>query len=99
MFNALGQPIDGKEAVKTAKTYPIHRPAPDFAKQSSKGELLETGIKVIDLIAPIVKGGKGGLFGGADVGKTVIITELINNSAKEHGGVSVFTAVGYISSE
>src|SRR5258708_2376372 len=99
MFNALGQPIDGKEAVKTAKTYPIHRPAPDFAKQSSKVELLETGIKVIDLIAPIVKGGKVGLFGGAGVGKTVIITELINNVAKQHGGVSVFAGVGERSRE
>lgn len=99
MFNALGQPIDGQPAVKTAKTYPIHRPAPDFAKQSSKVELLETGIKVIDLIAPIVKGGKVGLFGGAGVGKTVIITELINNVAKQHGGVSVFAGVGERSRE
>ncbi|MBX4187313.1 MAG: F0F1 ATP synthase subunit beta [Candidatus Doudnabacteria bacterium] len=99
MFNALGHPIDGKSAVKTAKSYPIHRPAPEFAKQSSKVELLETGIKVIDLIAPIVKGGKVGLFGGAGVGKTVIITELINNVAKHHGGVSVFAGVGERSRE
>ena len=99
MFNALGQPIDGKEPVKTAKKYPIHRPAPEFAKQSSKVELLETGIKVIDLIAPIVKGGKVGLFGGAGVGKTVIITELIHNIAQEHGGVSVFAGVGERSRE
>ena len=99
MFNALGQPIDGQAAVKTSKSYPIHRPAPDFAKQSSKVELLETGIKVIDLIAPIVKGGKVGLFGGAGVGKTVIITELINNVAKQHGGVSVFAGVGERSRE
>ncbi len=99
MFNALGEPIDGLEAVKTAKSYPIHRPAPEFAKQSSKVELLETGIKVIDLIAPIVKGGKVGLFGGAGVGKTVIITELINNVAKQHGGVSVFAGVGERSRE
>lgn len=99
MFNALGQPIDDKDPAKTAKKYPIHRPAPDFAKQSGKVELLETGIKVIDLIAPIVKGGKVGLFGGAGVGKTVIITELINNIAKEHGGVSVFAGVGERSRE
>ncbi len=99
MFNALGEPIDDKPAVKTAKQYPIHRPAPDFAKQSGKAELLETGIKVIDLIAPIVKGGKVGLFGGAGVGKTVIITELINNIAKQHGGVSVFAGVGERSRE
>jgi len=99
MFNALGEPIDGKDAVKSEKKYPIHRPAPEFAKQSSKVELLETGIKVIDLIAPIVKGGKVGLFGGAGVGKTVIITELIRNIAAEHGGVSVFAGVGERSRE
>jgi len=99
MFNALGEPIDDKEPAKTAKRYPIHRPAPDFAKQSGKVELLETGIKVIDLIAPIVKGGKVGLFGGAGVGKTVIITELIRNIAAEHGGVSVFAGVGERSRE
>jgi F-type H+-transporting ATPase subunit beta len=99
MFNALGHPIDGKDDVKTKKHYPIHRSAPPFAKQSSKVELLETGIKVIDLIAPIVKGGKVGLFGGAGVGKTVIITELINNIAKQHGGVSVFAGVGERSRE
>ncbi len=99
MFNALGQPIDGKPAAKSAKKYPIHRPAPDFDKQSTKAEILETGIKVIDLIAPIVKGGKVGLFGGAGVGKTVIITELIRNIAQEHGGVSVFAGVGERSRE
>ncbi|OGE87641.1 MAG: F0F1 ATP synthase subunit beta [Candidatus Doudnabacteria bacterium RIFCSPLOWO2_02_FULL_49_13] len=99
MFNALGQPIDDKPEAKTEKRYPIHRPAPDFAKQSGKVELLETGIKVIDLIAPIVKGGKVGLFGGAGVGKTVIITELIRNIASEHGGVSVFAGVGERSRE
>ena len=99
MFNALGEPIDDKEPAKTAKRYPIHRPAPDFAKQSGKVELLETGIKVIDLIAPIMKGGKVGLFGGAGVGKTVIITELIRNIAAEHGGVSVFAGVGERSRE
>ncbi|MBI3952850.1 MAG: F0F1 ATP synthase subunit beta [Candidatus Doudnabacteria bacterium] len=99
MFNALGEPIDNKEPAKTAKRYPIHRPAPEFFKQSTKVELLETGIKVIDLIAPIVKGGKVGLFGGAGVGKTVIITELIRNIAAEHGGVSVFAGVGERSRE
>jgi F0F1-type ATP synthase beta subunit len=98
MFNALGEPIDGKAAVKGRK-YPIHRPAPEFAKQSTKVEILETGIKVIDLIAPIIKGGKVGLFGGAGVGKTVIITELIRNIAREHGGVSVFAGVGERSRE
>ncbi|MEO8065226.1 MAG: F0F1 ATP synthase subunit beta [Candidatus Doudnabacteria bacterium] len=99
MFNALGVPIDGKAIVHAKKQYPIHRPAPEFAKQSVKAELLETGIKVIDLIAPIVKGGKVGLFGGAGVGKTVIITELIRNIAAEHGGVSVFAGVGERSRE
>jgi F-type H+/Na+-transporting ATPase subunit beta len=99
MFNALGEPIDKKEYVGEGKKYPIHRAAPDFADQSTKVELLETGIKVIDLIAPIVKGGKVGLFGGAGVGKTVIITELIRNIAAEHGGVSVFAGVGERSRE
>jgi F-type H+-transporting ATPase subunit beta len=99
MFNALGEPIDGLHAIKAEKKYPIHRPAPAFAKQSTKVELLETGIKVIDLIAPIIKGGKVGLFGGAGVGKTVIITELIRNIAREHGGVSVFAGVGERSRE
>lgn len=99
MFNALGEPIDGKEPVKTSMKYPIHKPAPEFHEQSTKVELLETGIKVIDLIAPIVKGGKVGLFGGAGVGKTVIITELIRNIAAEHGGVSVFAGVGERSRE
>jgi F-type H+-transporting ATPase subunit beta len=99
MFNALGEPIDGKPAVKAEKKYPIHRPAPSFAKQAVEAEILETGIKVIDLIAPIVKGGKVGLFGGAGVGKTVIIQELIRNIAQEHGGVSVFAGVGERSRE
>ncbi|HEV8601636.1 MAG TPA: F0F1 ATP synthase subunit beta [Patescibacteria group bacterium] len=99
MFNALGQSIDGKEEAVTKKRYPIHRPAPEFHHQSTKVEILETGIKVIDLIAPIVKGGKVGLFGGAGVGKTVIITELIRNIAQEHGGVSVFAGVGERSRE
>jgi F-type H+/Na+-transporting ATPase subunit beta len=99
MFNALGEPIDEKDAIVTTRKYPIHRPAPDFSDQSTNVELLETGIKVIDLIAPIVKGGKVGLFGGAGVGKTVIITELIRNIAAEHGGVSVFAGVGERSRE
>lgn len=99
MFNALGEPLDNKPAVINTKRYPIHRPAPEFSQQSTKVEILETGIKVIDLIAPIVKGGKVGLFGGAGVGKTVIITELIRNIAAEHGGVSVFAGVGERSRE
>ncbi|MBI2459187.1 MAG: F0F1 ATP synthase subunit beta [Parcubacteria group bacterium] len=94
IFNVLGQPVDGGEAAKTDQYYPIHRPAPKFVEQSTKTEILETGIKVIDLICPILKGGKVGLFGGAGVGKTVVIQELINNIAKAHGGVSVFAGVG-----
>ena len=94
IFNVLGEQIDGKEEVSKEKSYSIHRKAPDFKDQSSKAEVLETGIKVIDLICPIVKGGKVGLFGGAGVGKTVIIQELINNIAKSHGGYSVFAGVG-----
>lgn len=94
MFNVLGEAIDGKEDVKNTLTLPIHRPAPEFKDQSTKIEILETGIKVIDLIAPITKGGKVGLFGGAGVGKTVLITELIRNIATEHGGYSVFAGVG-----
>ncbi len=95
MFSVLGETIDGiDEPMKTGKTYPIHRHAPLFTDQSTKAEILETGIKVIDLIAPIIKGGKVGLFGGAGVGKTVIIQELIRNIAAEHGGVSVFAGVG-----
>ncbi|MDQ3158957.1 MAG: F0F1 ATP synthase subunit beta [bacterium] len=93
MFNVTGDPIDGKPAPK-AKTAPIHRKPPTLSEQSGKIEVLETGIKVIDLIAPITKGGKVGLFGGAGVGKTVLITEFINNIAKEHGGTSVFAGVG-----
>lgn len=84
MFDVAGNPIDGKGPVKTKEKYPIHRPAPDFKDQSSKTEIFETGIKVIDLIAPIIKGGKVGLFGGAGVGKTVIVKELIRNIAAEH---------------
>lgn len=94
IFNVLGEVVDGQSAPKTEKTYPIHRNAPKFTDQSTKNEILETGIKVIDLICPILKGGKVGLFGGAGVGKTVVIQELINNIAKAHGGVSVFAGVG-----
>lgn len=94
ILNVLGDPIDNKGEVKTAKKYEIHRPAPDFVSQSTRMEILETGIKVIDLICPIAKGGKVGLFGGAGVGKTVIIQEFINNIAKAHGGYSVFAGVG-----
>lgn len=94
MFNVTGEVIDGKEPVKSEIRYPIHRPAPTFAEQSTKTEIFETGIKVIDLIAPFTKGGKVGLFGGAGVGKTVLITELIRNIASEHGGFSVFAGVG-----
>lgn len=99
MFNVLGQPLDDKEETKTKKRYPIHRPAPKFEEQSTETEILETGIKVIDLICPIVKGGKVGLFGGAGVGKTVVIMELIRNIAQEHGGFSVFAGVGERSRE
>ena len=93
MFDVTGAPIDNKEAPKT-ETLPIHREAPSFEEQSTETEVLETGIKVIDLICPFLKGGKVGLFGGAGVGKTVIIQELINNIAKEHGGYSMFAGVG-----
>jgi len=99
MFDALGNPLDNKEPVKTSKRYPIHRESPKFTEQSTESEVLETGIKVIDLICPIVKGGKVGMFGGAGVGKTVIITELIHNIAAEHGGYSVFAGVGERSRE
>ncbi|MBI4252623.1 F0F1 ATP synthase subunit beta [Candidatus Uhrbacteria bacterium] len=94
MFNVFGEPIDGKEKVLGEKKLPIHRDAPAFKDQSTKIEVFETGIKVIDLICPFVKGGKVGLFGGAGVGKTVVITELIHNIAAEHGGSSVFAGVG-----
>ncbi len=94
MFNVLGKTIDGSGEVKTKESYPLHRPAPEFFEQSTKVEILETGIKVIDLICPIVKGGKVGLFGGAGVGKTVLIQEFIHNVAQEHGGYSVFAGVG-----
>lgn len=94
MFNVLGEAIDDKPTPQTKNKLPIHRQAPKFKDQSTKTEVLETGIKVIDLIAPITKGGKVGLFGGAGVGKTVVITELIRNIAREHGGYSVFAGVG-----
>jgi F-type H+-transporting ATPase subunit beta len=98
LFNVLGEPIDGKGAVQAEK-YPIHRPAPSLVDQAVQPEQFETGIKVIDLIAPFRKGGKIGIFGGAGVGKTVIIQELIRNVAQEHGGYSVFTGVGERSRE
>jgi F-type H+-transporting ATPase subunit beta len=94
MFNVVGEAIDGKPQPTTAKLAPIHRQAPPLDEQSNKSEVLETGIKVIDLIAPLIKGGKAGLFAGAGVGKTVLITELINNIAKFHSGNSVFAGVG-----
>ena len=94
VFNLLGQPIDEAGPVETAESWPIHRSAPSYEEQESATEILETGIKVVDLICPYAKGGKIGLFGGAGVGKTVLIMELINNVAKAQGGISVFTGVG-----
>ncbi len=94
IFNLLGKPIDGQGAVKAEKRYPIHRPPPPFDEQETTIQIFETGIKVVDLLAPYLKGGKVGLFGGAGVGKTVILQELIRNIATEHGGVSVFAGVG-----
>jgi F-type H+-transporting ATPase subunit beta len=94
LFDVLGNPIDGKGAVKTKEQYPIHRPAPEHKDLSTSTEVLETGIKVVDLMEPYTKGGKTGLFGGAGVGKTVLIQELIRNIATEHGGYSVFGGVG-----
>ena len=94
IINVIGEPIDQKGEVKTKEKWPIHREAPKFTEQSTETEVLVTGIKVIDLLAPYAKGGKIGLFGGAGVGKTVIIMELINNIAKAHGGFSVFAGVG-----
>lgn len=94
MFNVLGDPIDEKEQPKVKEYHPIHRKAPAFEEQSTQAEMLETGIKVVDLLCPYQKGGKIGLFGGAGVGKTVLIQELITNIATEHGGYSVFTGVG-----
>ena len=94
IFNLLGEPVDNQPAPENSERWPIHRPAPTFDEQESTTEILETGIKVVDLICPYAKGGKIGLFGGAGVGKTVLIMELINNVAKQHGGLSVFTGVG-----
>ena len=99
MFDPLGRPIDGKGSVDDVPHWPIHRKAPSFAEQKPATEILETGIKVIDLLAPYAKGGKIGLFGGAGVGKTVLIQELITNVATEHGGYSIFTGVGERSRE
>ena len=94
IFNVTGDPVDERGPVNATKTYPIHRPAPSLIDQATSAEILETGIKVIDLICPFTKGGKVGAFGGAGVGKTVVIMELINNIAKEHGGYSIFAGVG-----
>ena len=94
IFNLLGEPVDDLPAPEAKERWPIHRPAPAYDEQESTTEILETGIKVVDLICPYAKGGKIGLFGGAGVGKTVLIMELINNVAKQHGGLSVFTGVG-----
>ena len=94
IFNLLGEPVDNQPAPEAAERWPIHRPAPSFEEQTPATEIFETGIKVVDLICPYAKGGKIGLFGGAGVGKTVLIMELINNVAKAHGGISVFTGVG-----
>ncbi|MYD66052.1 MAG: F0F1 ATP synthase subunit beta, partial [Chloroflexi bacterium] len=100
IFNVLGEPIDpGEEIPADAVRRPIHRPPPDYADQETEAQMLETGIKVVDLIAPLARGGKVGLFGGAGVGKTVVNTELIRNLATEHGGLSVFAGVGERSRE
>ena len=94
IFNVLGEPVDDADSPKDVERWEIHRPAPDYDELATSSEIFETGIKVIDLICPYAKGGKIGLFGGAGVGKTVLIMELINNIAKQHGGISVFTGVG-----
>jgi F-type H+-transporting ATPase subunit beta len=94
IINITGEPVDKTGPIKSSKFYPIHRPAPPFDQQSTKVEMFETGIKVVDLLEPYTRGGKTGLFGGAGVGKTVLIQELINNIAKQHGGISVFAGVG-----
>jgi len=94
IFNLLGEPVDNKPAPEAAERWEIHRDPPSYEEQAASNQILETGIKVVDLIAPYLKGGKIGLFGGAGVGKTVLIMELINNVAKQHGGLSVFTGVG-----
>ena len=94
VLNVIGEPVDNMGPVETEKRYPIHRPAPSFEEQATSAQMLETGIKVVDLLEPYLRGGKIGLFGGAGVGKTVVIMELINNIALKHGGVSVFAGVG-----
>jgi F-type H+-transporting ATPase subunit beta len=94
IMNVIGKPVDERGPITTSKSYPIHRPAPAFTEQETQVQMFETGMKVVDLLAPYQRGGKIGLFGGAGVGKTVIILELINNVAKQHGGVSVFAGVG-----
>jgi len=99
LFNVLGEPIDALGPVNSDTRYPIHRPAPSFEEQETKQQVLETGLKVIDLVAPVTKGGKVGMYGGAGVGKTVIIMELIRSIATEHGGYSVFCGVGERSRE
>ncbi|MGE3479659.1 MAG: F0F1 ATP synthase subunit beta, partial [Dongiaceae bacterium] len=99
IMDVIGNPIDERGPIKAKKTLPIHRAAPDFSEQATEKEILVTGIKVVDLLCPYLKGGKIGLFGGAGVGKTVLIMELINNIAKAHGGYSVFAGVGERSRE
>ncbi len=94
ILNIIGEPVDKGPDIHAKQTYPIHRPAPTFEEQSTKVEMFETGLKVVDLLEPYSKGGKTGLFGGAGVGKTIVIMELINNIAKQHGGISVFAGVG-----
>jgi len=94
IWNVIGEPVDGKPMPEVEEYYPIHREAPEYEDLEPKTEIFETGIKVVDLLEPYIKGGKTGLFGGAGVGKTVIIMELINNLAQQHGGTSVFTGVG-----
>src|SRR5260370_18386984 len=94
LFNVTGDPVDNRGPVQFEKRYPIHRKAPELTEQDTRAQILETGIKVIDLVCPFTKGGKVGAFGGAGVGKTVVIQELINNIAKTHGGYSVFAGVG-----
>lgn len=99
LFNVVGEPIDGKGPVQAETTYPIHRPSPSFDEQSTQAEIFETGVKVVDLIAPFTRGGKTGIFGGAGTGKTVILQELIHNVAEFHSGYSVFAGVGERSRE
>ncbi len=99
LFNVVGEPIDGKGPVQSETTYPIHRPSPSFDEQSTQAEIFETGVKVVDLIAPFTRGGKTGIFGGAGTGKTVILQELIHNVAEFHSGYSVFAGVGERSRE